>query len=170
MKKNATEEQRKYTCGNEIATDLFNKESVAVIRNQSPVLEKYGIAVGDALVVERASENDETRVSVWRNRRSSIIEDVGYAFDNFGDISVLTGGVIARYKKSKVIFVGFLVGVLKHFDDSTPPQPLNPSGEITVTCGKCPKNITGTTEFIRSEGWEIMRDEKICVECYLKNN
>lgn len=135
--------------------------------------EPYGIQKGDILVVHRAETFAEDKPSVWlaANEEHTL---VGYAFDNFGDISVHQPcGKIIRYKKREARkFIGNVVYVIRRFEGASPFEPAAPSvesaaeGELTAVCSECKKTETGSRSFLKAQGWKL-RGEQLCLACDL---
>ncbi len=129
-----------------------------------------GINADDLVIYRLADSYDEEQLTIWESTSKSKKQflDFGFAFENFGDISLSDGdGRFARYKKTHMRLVGEIVGILKSFDARNPNlQPKEPE-EIIAVCGKCKKETTGTPEFIKSQGWELEENEALCLTCDL---
>ncbi|MFN2390481.1 MAG: hypothetical protein ABR566_00790 [Pyrinomonadaceae bacterium] len=131
-----------------------------------------GINVNDTLLFNKSKELNENQLTIWWLVKEEIC-DVGFAFDNFGDITLHNGtgfydeDSFRHYKKKEVRLLGVVIGVIKPFDAQNLEKSKPGSGEITAVCVRCKKQLTGTPEFIKSEGWELEKDKQICLTCDL---
>lgn len=77
--------------------------------------EVYGFLKDDIALIQQTDFNDENRVSVWRLRKSQELI-YGFAYDNFGDISITCETNVTRFKKREIEFVGIVVGVRRFYN------------------------------------------------------
>lgn len=178
MRKKATkqtEEKKPYQFPiNERAFDTQRRTGEITLINigDTESYEHLGINANDMLMIKQTQENDESQLSFWLIL-NTINCQMGFAFDNFGDISIHDGkGNFRRYKKKAVRMIGVVVGVVKPFGVQTSVEAAEESDagakdEITLTCSKCGKEMTGTKKFLRAQGWEIKGDNSLCVKCDL---
>lgn len=151
----------------EIANELkcTNPDSFLFYIKVCANFEKYDVRAGDCLIVHRAKKYDENQLSFWIDHEGDSL--VGFAYDNFGDISINFGDDEPfRYKPKQLEFKGNVVGIIRCLDYQRSQTPVI---EITAACGKCKKETTGTPEFIKSQGWELEENGALCLTCDLYN-
>lgn len=135
---------------------------------------EYGINDNDCLIVQNASDYEENQFTVWQTRTGENKHSFcGFAFDNFGDISIETPYGVRRFKKKEIELLGVVVGVVRCLNvklKDKQPKPSNEpieEGEITVVCDECKKELTASRAFIKAQGWRLRKKETLCLHCDL---
>ena len=127
----------------------------------------FGLSDGDFLIVEETNTLHENALSAFLVPDSEHYE-MGYGYDNFGDLAYFDGAETQRFKKGKAQIVGVVIGVVKPIGRQFYAPTESESKELTFTCDECKKTIFGTREFVESLGWKL-QDEHLCLNCDLKN-
>jgi hypothetical protein len=137
---------------------------VALYPKQSDSLESVGIYEDDLLIIRKTKINDENQITLWEHSKEGY--HVGFAYDNFGDISINYLLDIERFKAKDMRLIGVVVGIIHCYNAQKPTTIKPTSAEITAVCAECRKEINGTIEFIKKSGWEI-EPKQICLACDL---
>jgi hypothetical protein len=135
-------------------------------------LKPYGINKGDIIVAHHAETYAEDKPSLWFLSDEKYLV-IGFAFDNFGDISICQpDGTVIRYKKRQAQFCGNAVYIIRSLDVLSPFETVEPAAErpsedeLTAVCSECEKTETGSRRFLKAQGWKL-KGEQLCVACDL---
>jgi hypothetical protein len=131
---------------------------------QSDSLESVGIYEDDLLIIRKTKINDENQITLWEHSKDGYL--IGFAYDNFGDISVNYLLDTQRSKAKDMQLIGVVVGIIHCYNAQKPTTIKPTAAEITAVCAECRKEINGTIEFIKKSGWEI-EPEQLCLACDL---
>lgn len=175
MKKNAKTEQKPqalFADGDELYLSLVNNPAdFGRIAINSDALSKYGVFRKDLLFYKSSHTAEENQLSVWESKGKW---EVGFAFNNFGDISIyLPGYEVRRFKKREINILGVVVGVIRFsnylLEDSTEHETTEEKDEalMTAVCKECKSQLAGTRDFLKKMGWRIKKDFQLCVHCDL---
>jgi hypothetical protein len=137
---------------------------VALYQKQSDSLESVGIYEDDLLIIRKTKINDENQITIWEHSKEDYL--IGFAYDNFGDISINYLLGTERHKAKDMRLIGVVVGIIHCYNAQKPTTIKQTSAEITAVCAECRKEINGTIEFIKKSGWEI-EPEQLCLTCDL---
>jgi hypothetical protein len=174
MKKNTEAQQETQQTANFFDNDYeliefirrASAEEVCTYTKQSDSLESIGIYEDDKLIVRNVKKNDENQITLWHHKEEGYL--IGYAYDNFGDISINYLCGVERHKRKDIQLIGVVVGIVKRFDARNPNlNSRQHLAEITAVCAECRKQISGTEKFIKAEGWELKKDKAVCITCDL---
>lgn len=171
--KNNTEENKnprnnyifpKYT--EELAASLSSgKLTIVGITGSS--LESIGIYPGDGIAIHRTNKIQEDQLTMWDVFDIDDHYITGFAYENFGDISIMRPDkMIIRRRKKDVKLLGVVVGILR---DANPPSQYDVDSrqaEISVICCDCGKTETGSEKFLKAQGW-CLKNKPRCVKCDL---
>ena len=169
------EPQSVFNNGNELLTRLCmdyprgpQKGEFAICHMRDDSLKEYGINDNDCVIVQKTTEYDENQLTAWvlvgPQNKSGLI---GFAYDNFGDISIQLSLGIQRFKRRKIKLKGVVVGIVRCV--SPKQEDTGTTDEITAVCDQCKKQLTATREFIKAQGWKLKENETICLHCDLKD-
>lgn len=134
----------------------------------------HGMEKGDFLIVQPHSEIVENYLTVWSIKGDDFLR-VGHAYDNFGDVSLITPEIQRRFKLRDAEMVGVVIGFIRKCESKEEIKAVeikeaketNPqSEEMTATCGDCGKTQTGSRQFLQGMGWKITRTRTLCVHCW----
>lgn len=136
--------------------------------------EELALNGGDIIFYYPTSEIHENQVSLYSYPDTGHYL-FGFLYENFGEIGILDfqdGQYLKTVKRTEIKIAGFIVAVVKPFDArKLPTYPYEIKAEqpeeITVVCDECKKEIKGTKDFLKSEGWKLKKDETLCLNCDL---
>lgn len=132
-------------------------------------LEELGINEYDIAYTVKTDIFPDNHITLWKIKNYGF--GVGYAFENFGDISIRVGDEVDTFKKRDCDFLGVVVGVMKPFNapdiyaKKTDDFDADTGDEITVTCSACKATLTGRRDFIIAQGWKLNRLSTLCMTC-----
>lgn len=131
-----------------------------------------GFNKGDFALYYPTTEIDENQIMVFKLTKDKCFR-FGFLYENFNEIGVasVSHWQAISYKKKEISIVGVIVAVIKPYDacktDAFHYEIETKSEEITVVCDGCKRQLTGTPEFIKSEGWDLRNGKTECLNCDL---
>ncbi len=146
---------------------LLDSEDVYTSYMVGNEYKQYGLSKGDLIFIQRTDELQENLLCAFMRAKDKT-QFVAYAYDNFGEISIL-GAVIPRSEVGEVKMLGVVVGHMKPYDRRFDPVK-DLRLEISVVCDKCHKTESDSPERIKAAGWDLAESERLCFDCYLKTN
>lgn len=159
MEKDCTVRTAKKQTSREASREVSRKYYNVV----SDALECYEIYQGDCILAEHTDEIDESVLMLLDFGEE--VYRTGYAFENFGDISLIQNGeVIKRKPKDKVRVIGKVTNVLKPII-AKPTDRIETTKEIKIECSDCKRTGEGSEGFLKAQGWDLKR--KLCLKCDL---
>lgn len=176
MKKNTKTEQKPqvlFKTGDDINKAISeDRAGFTALTMIGDAFEEYDIFESDSVYIKKVFEYDESQLTVWKHRDGTF--HLGFAYNNFGDISINCLTSIKRYKKREITLVGVVVGTLrsnnnrlKESADLEQEPETKDETEITAVCGECKTQLSGTREFIKKMGWKIKGENQLCLHCDL---
>lgn len=129
-----------------------------------------GLNAGDTLLIRVAEKFDEHRLSMFHMIKENKWT-MGFAYDNFGDISVDRRNQILRYKNNSLCYLGYIWKVIKPYEAESGVEiekTVEPeqTTELSVKCDGCEKEASGSRAFLTSMAWRLKKDTALCVGCW----
>lgn len=160
------------TKGDEFINQIKSHEILVIDLSEKIDWSGFGLSSDDVLIVTIDREIQEDRLSLFYNERGKHLR-LGFAFENFGEISVNENdGDIDRYKNKDFTYIGYVSQIITAFQ---PPKiygenkietPVTTNEEISVKCDGCEKEASGSKAFLAAMAWRLKKNETLCVSCW----